>query len=1077
MTIQLIDNLIVGAGGGGKGGGSSHVPTEAPNTLQSRALARVIDLISEGEVQGLVDQTNKLKSVYFDDVPAMRSDGTLNFKGVTLEERYGLPDQTSIPGFSEVESEVTLQNTEVKFATPFNFTVTDTDITALRVALTIPNLSEVKDNGDLIGTSVRVKIEAQPFGGSYTTKIDTTITGKTVSPYQQQFRFALTGPYPIAVRVSRVTVDSTQATLHNQTFVASYTEIQEVKLSYPNSALIGIVVNSELFSGRVPRRSYDIKGIKVQIPSNYNPITRVYTGAWNGTFSTAWTDNPVWVLYDLLTNKRYGLGDFISPDQVDKTTFYSISQYCDQLVDNGFGSTEPRFTFNTVINERREAFEVINAVVSVFRGMAFWSAGGVTITQDSPKDPTRLVSPSDVINGEFQYSGTALKARHTAALVSWNDPDDNYKQTIEVVEDQELITRYGWRPIELTAFATTSRGQANRVGKWLLDSERYETETVTFTAGLDFADVRPGEIIMIADPVRQGTRVGGRVKQYLTGPARIKVDQNFVVASGDEIHVMNSADDIETLTLTANATASDTLVLSETPTGTIQPDALYIVQSSTLVPEKWRVLSIREVERTKYEVVCLEYDGTKFSRIEQGITLTPPPTSFLPTGPLTPPTSLAIEESLYKVNNATNTKVDISWTASTDPRVFLYRVEAKPPEDENWYIVETTPNISSQIASAKAGIWSFRVSAVQGNDPVNQSNFLLLENQTIVGKTAAPGNVTGLTAVREYDSTKLTWNVVSDIDLLGYDIRQGTTWETATVIAEAHVSNFITIATESVDAITFLVRARDELGTLSTLTTSVATTFPSIPAVTDMTLYQIGSTVRINWTPLPASPVVQYEIRRSPTTETWDTSSFVGRTGTPPLEVLASVASNTTIRFRIKPYVEFTSGQRSYGSETTKDIVKFPNVGWGLVFTQNEHTAWTGTKSASMEVTGSNELALKADQTFGTYTYTVNLGSAKTGRLFYAHTPLFLSLTELLLNDATMELNAATFPLTPVVNNSGVPQIQYFLVFSPEVEFLEADYSFTSVNVRVEFRRNSNDNFRPALSALTTYFNQPTEMQ
>ena len=1072
--ITQIDNLRVSGAGGGKGG-SSHVPTEASNTLQSRALARVIDLLSEGEISGLVDQTDPLKSVYFDNTVAMQSNGTLNFKGITLTQRYGLHDQASISGFSEVESEIPLgggNGLQLKTTSPVIFAISDTDVTAIRVIITIPNLSMLESDGDLVGTSVRFKISTQPNAGSYTVRLDKTITGKNVSPYQQQYRISLTGAYPINVKVERVTADSTTQTLQNDTFVASYTEIQESRLSYPDSALIGLVVNSEVFSGRVPNRSYDIKGIKVPIPSNYNPVTRVYTGNWNGTFSVAWSDNPVWVLYDLLTNKRYGLGDFISADQVDKFTLYEISQYCDTLVDNGFGSTEPRFTFNTVINERKEAFEVINAIVSVLRGMAFWSAGGVTVSQDSPKDFTRLVAPSNVVNGDFNYSGTGLKARHTAVLVSWNDPSDNYKQAIEVVEDQDLIVKYGWRSLELAAFACTSRGQANRVGRWLLDSEKYETETVVFSTGYEFADVRPGEIIAIADPMRQATRRGGRIISYNSGTNALVVDAPYTVQTGDQIYLLNTADTIETIDLVVGSTGS-TLTLNVDPTGTLQPDGMYIIKSSTIVPETWRIISIREVEGHVFEVTALKYDGTKFSRIEAGLTLTPAPTSFLPSGPITPPTGLAIRESLYKTNNATNTRIDIGWTASEDPRALLYRVEAKPPDDENWYTVIITTNVAAQVLNAKAGLWSFRVSATQGSDAnVSQSAFILLENQTIVGKTAAPANVTGLVAVRDFDTVTLSWTAVSDIDLVGYDIRKDVdgTWANATIIAEAHVSTTIVIIAETVDTLTYLVRARDELGILSAQTAQVVTAYPTINPVTAMLLYQLGTNVKILWTPpSPGSPHFKYEIRVGSTSQVWESASLVGRTDTSPFITAASVPTNTTLRYRIKPYVEFSTGTRVYGSETTKDIVKFPLVNNDLLFTQAEHTAWTGTLSASMEVVG-GELRLKSNETFGTYTYTVNLGSSARGRLYYQHTAVNESLTELLIDDATMLINDATFQIT-VVANALIPAIRYYLVFSPEIEFFEGDYEFTSVSIRVEFTRLATDNFRPVLSQLTTYFN------
>ena len=528
-------NLVVQGSGGGKGGGKSHTPTESPNTLQSRATAKIIDLVSEGEIEGLFTPANPLRSVYFDDVAVENDDSTLNFEGVSVEERVGTTVQAVIPGFTQVESEVGV-NQEVTFSSPVIQAVTNTDIDALRVTIRLPQLYNQTSKGDLVGTSVNFLIETQANGGSYITRLDTTIQGKTTGPYERQFWLDLSGlAFPINVRVTRVTPDSVQATLRNQTVWSAYTEIQYVKLYYPDSALYGLTLNAELFSGGIPRRSFDIKGIKVRIPSNYNPATRVYSGLWDGTFSTAWTDNPAWVFYDILTNARYGLGNYVSESQVDKFALYSISQHCDELVDNGFGGTEPRFTANGTIGSKKEAYDVIQAFASIFRGIVYWSAGGVGISHDAPKEATRLFTRANVIDGNFSYSGTGLKARHSAIAVSWNDPTDAYRQAIELVEDPELINRYGYRLLKVQAFLCTAQGMANRIGRWLLRSEKNETQTVNFAGGFDVASIVPGELIKIADPAIQGARRGGRVVSYSFNDVRPDDSPDETFEAGDTI--------------------------------------------------------------------------------------------------------------------------------------------------------------------------------------------------------------------------------------------------------------------------------------------------------------------------------------------------------------------------------------------------------------------------------------------------------------------------------------------------------------------------------------------------------------
>ena len=404
--------LIIGAGGGGKGGGgSARVAQEAPDSLRSKAYARVVDLVCEGEIEGLAAG---LQSVYLDDTPIKNPDGSYNFTGVTLETRPGTQQQSYIPGFSSVENEVAV-GVECKANQPVVRTINDLDVDAVRIKVSIPTLTlQDTTNGDLNGTSVSYAIDVQARGAGYVQILADTVSGKTTSRYQRSYYIPLTGTGPWDVRLRRITADSTQTSLQNKTFLESYTEVIESKLRYPNSALMALRVDASQFTS-IPRRSYDLKLLRVRIPSNYFSETRSYAGVWDGTFKVAWTDNPAWCFYDLVTSTRYGLGSFIPESQVDKWALYRVARYCDELVPNGLGGYEPRFTCNLYLQSREQAYKVVQDMASIFRGMAYWSGGAITVTQDAPQDPVYQFTAANVIGGEFAYQGSSAKATRSSA--------------------------------------------------------------------------------------------------------------------------------------------------------------------------------------------------------------------------------------------------------------------------------------------------------------------------------------------------------------------------------------------------------------------------------------------------------------------------------------------------------------------------------------------------------------------------------------------------------------------------------------------------------------------------------------
>ncbi len=535
---------IIGAGGGGGGSQQTVVqqtvvveqsaapamrtPTRAADNLASTASATILDLLSEGEIEGFpsardytrgTDNYNKalLKDVFLTGTPVLRagadvtnlSDTDYNFKGVTVETRYGTNAQSYISanGFGDVEDVKTV-NVEVVQATPVTRQITDSNVDAVRVSIAIPRLERATNEGDVLGTSVSFDIQVQYNGGGYTTIGGTrTISGRTADKYERDYLIELSGTFPVDVRVVRTSGDTSDTNV-NPTYWVSYTEIIRKKLRYPNSALAAVRFSAEQFSN-IPGRAYRIRGIKVKIPNNATVDQAtgrlIYSGTWTGTFGAAqWTTCPAWILYDLLINKRYGFGDHIAEAQLDKWAFLAASIHANEEIDDGFGGKEARFACNVLIQNQYEAYKLVNDLCSVMRAQPFWSTGALTISQDKPTDSSYLFTRANVLEPGFNYSGSDLKTRHPVAIVSYLDLETR-EQNYELVEDRDAIAKYGWVATQIKAFACTSRGQAHRLGEWILYSEQNATDLVSFTASIEAGVVvRPRAVITIPDTVRAG---------------------------------------------------------------------------------------------------------------------------------------------------------------------------------------------------------------------------------------------------------------------------------------------------------------------------------------------------------------------------------------------------------------------------------------------------------------------------------------------------------------------------------------------------------------------------------------------
>lgn len=783
-------------------------------TLRSRAYARILDLVSEGEIEGLVDGA---KSIYLDGTPLQNADGSFNFENVTYDTRTGTNGQTYIPGTPGVESETTV-NTEVKASTSVVRTISDADVNAVRVTVSLPALYFQNSQGDLEGQAVQLAIDVQPSGGSYTQVLIDTISGKTTSKYQRSYRVPLTGTSPWNIRLRRITADTTNPRLQNKTFWDSFTAIIDSKLRYPNSALVSMRFDATTFSG-VPVRAFDMKLKRVQVPSNYNAATRTYTGAWNGTFQTAWTDNPAWCFYDLVTNTRYGLGEFIDPAQVDKWALYAISQYCDELVDDGLGGTEPRFTCNLYLQSRAEAYKVVQDLASCFRSMVYWASGSLTLAQDAPSDPVALFSQANVVDGAFSYSGSSAKARHTVALVTWNDPDDLYAQKVEYVEDQDAIARFGVVPTEVVAIGCTSRGQAARVGRWLLYSERYESETVTFQTGVEGAVARPGQVIKVADASRAGVRLGGRVRSATTSA----ITMDAAVTLGGASWTLYAMLPNGTVAQSAVASASGNTVNLVTPLAAApQAGAQWIMSATTTEAQTFRVLTVVEQDGGVIEITGLKHDPDKYDAVENGLVLQQRDITELTPAPVKP-TNLVLTESLYTYQAEVRAQINIGW--ANVQGASAYRVQWS--KDGANFSEAITSVSDYDVLNITPGTFEIRVYAVgpTGKESAGYASATIVAQ----GKTAPPANVTGLQAVIDPNiGITLTWDKVADLDLDGYEIKDG-----STVLGVAKTTSF-KVGLLPVGAKTYSVRALDTSGKYSATaaTTSITITEPAAPTVT-----------------------------------------------------------------------------------------------------------------------------------------------------------------------------------------------------------------------------------------------------
>jgi hypothetical protein len=817
-----------GGGGGGKGGGGGgggRTPTEASDNLNSTQYAKVVDLISEGEIQGLKDGA---KSIFLDNTPLQNANGSYNFQNVTVETRNGTQNQTFIPLAADIEDEKPV-GISVLQASPIVRSITDSNVNAARVSINVPQLQRFTDEGDIEGTSVRLQIAVQYNSGGYTTVVDDTISGRTADTYQRDYLVSLTGAFPVDIKITRITDDSSSAKLINAFSWSSYTEITYAKLRYPNSALVALRVEAEQLSS-IPSRSYLIRGIKVRIPSNATVDSTtgrlIYSGIWNGSFGAAqWTTDPAWCLWDLLTS-RYGFGDHIKAAQLDKWAFYAASQYASELVPNGFGGTEPRFSCNINIQTAEEAYKLINDMNSVMRCMPYWSTGALTVSQDRPADSAYLFTLANVTEEGFSYQGSSRKSRPTVAVVSYLDLNSR-DIAYEVVEDQEAIAKFGVVTTQISAFACTSRGQASRIGEWLLYSEHYESEVIGFTASIDAGVVvRPGQIIEVSDPTRAGNRRGGRISAATTTSVTVDEATGLAVAATATLSVILPTGVVESRGISS---ITGNVISLATPLSTApNANSVWIFQTSNIQASTWRVLTVSEQESAQYGITALAYNAGKYDYIERGAALQPRDITDLNVIPEAP-TNLRATETLYELNGRALAKLIISWQSVVG--VNEYRVRWRP-QNGNWTST-TQARPDYEILDTTAGVYEIQVYSI--NAGLRQSVTPASLTVQAFGKTAPPVAVTGLSLIPiDGASAILSWERATELDvvlggkvLIRHNVAlSGALWEESQEIVAAAAGSQTQKQVPLLEG-TYLVKFEDDGGNRSLAATSVIVDLPT----------------------------------------------------------------------------------------------------------------------------------------------------------------------------------------------------------------------------------------------------------
>lgn len=748
--MQLLhgETIIQGAKGGG---GSAHTPVEQPDDLLSVAKLKMLIAVSEGEIQGDLTAQN----IFLNDTPLANDSGEYNFSGVKWEFRKGTQDQTYIAGMPQVDNELAV-GTTVTTTAPWTRQFTNLSLDAIRIKLSLPVQYLYKDNGDMVGTVTEYAIDLSTDGGAWKTVVNGKFDGKTTTEYQRDHRIDLPkSTSGWSVRVRRITADASgsNSKLVNAFKVFSYAEVIDSKLRYPLTALLYVEVDSSQFNGSAPKVTCKIKGKLIKVPDNCDPITRTYSGSWSGGFKMAWSNNPAWIFYDLVLDEIYGMGTRVDASMVDKWALYSIAQYCDEMVSDGAGGTEPRFTCNVFIQSQEDAWQVLNDLAAVFRGITFWGNDQIYVQADVPQDDVDWVyNASNVIDGLFTYAGGSYKNRYSSCLVSWSDPQNHYSDTVEGVYDSALVERYDVRQTSLTAIGCTSQSEAHRRGRWVLLSNAKDG-TVSFGVGLDGYIPLPAEIIGVADPFRSGKENGGRIRAV--NGRQITLDREIDYAAKDRLVVNLPDGKAQTRTISAVSADKKTVTVATAFSQAPVAGAVWAIDSDNLAIQYFRVTSIAANDDSTggFTITAVQHVPNKYRYIDDGVRVESPPITVTPISVLSAPKNIVVTESDHVSQGLTVASLDVSW----DKVEGAIRYVAQWRKDNgDWINVPVTSAQGFSVQGIYSGSYDVRVRALNAQD--TSSPWGYGETTYLSGKTGKPGTPLNFLATEDVVwHIDLTW--------------------------------------------------------------------------------------------------------------------------------------------------------------------------------------------------------------------------------------------------------------------------------------------------------------------------------
>lgn len=756
--------VIKGAKAGEK---KARQPVIAPDSAQSKTYIKILYGLSEGEVEGLA---NGLQSVYLEETPLQNPNGGSNFQDIQFDFRHGTNDQTHIEGFPDISSETAI-NVELVSGTPWVRAISNTDLDAVRIRFKWgPLRQQNADNGDVKGITIQYAIDLQTDGGAWVEVLNTKISDKTSENHERSHRIDLPkSDSGWTIRVRRITPNSTSEYISDKMYVDALTEVIDLKLSYPNTAMLGLQYDAETFSN-VAKIAVDLKGIKLQVPSNYDPVARTYTGMWDGTFKRAYTNNPAWIYYDICTSKRYALGDRLTSAMLDKWSLYRLAQYCDQMVDDGKGGQEPRFTCNVYLQTTEDAYAILSKLAGVFRAISYWDGNSIVCDADIPQDTYFTYTRANVIDGLFEYTGTRARDRHTVAKVAWDNPANHYKTEYVYVRDEAAIAKLGVRIAEIDAWGCTSEGQAQRAGLWALKSEQLETRTVSFKVGLDGYIPQPGRVIEIADELFAGRANGGRISAVSADRKIITLDRDDVVCRAGDRLVVNGEDGKAQARIVSSKIGRNVTVT--VPFDSVAAENVWVVDAQDLKTMKFRVMSITQDDKHQFSITALQYESAKYDAIDFGAFIDERPISIInPTIQAAVTNVLISSETMVQQGLAVETML-ITWDQAQGAT--KYQVEWRK-DDGNWIKMPITGSNSVEVQGIYAGNYEARVIALSAYDVASLPTYSALT--TLSGKTGLPPALANLAATGILFGYRLDWNfpAVGALDTAYTEIEIATT--------------------------------------------------------------------------------------------------------------------------------------------------------------------------------------------------------------------------------------------------------------------------------------------------------------